>query len=657
MIKNYLATLLLATISLFAEAQVNVDVLMDTLDIPATSIPATIATTGRNVSVVTGEQIQQLPATTIDDVLRYLPGIEVQARNGFGAQADISMRGSTFTQVLVLIDGMRLNDPLTAHFNANIPVAISEIERIEVLRGPAAAMYGPDAVGGVVHIITKTFANNANNNGNGFSADLSVDFGEENLLRSNGGIFYDNGKAKVGLSFLFNRSDGQTVDAQSFITDSGDTTNLEGYDNYFDVRTITLSGAVRLSDNWNAAARVAYDYRDFSARYFYTSSALDKSTEITSNLWAQTQFQHIGSNSATDINLAFKNNLDTFIYSPDFPSTNHHQTQFYNFQVNHLHRINENFDVKVGLQADYRSIESNDRGNHSDVHAGLYAIAISRPTEGLQVAASLRGDYDQNYDFELSPQLNATYNASPTLKLRAAVGRSIRAADYTERYISFNLENLGAGRNLGNPDLLAERSWSEEIGMDWSPIKEWRFTATGFLRQGNNLIDYVITNENDIIYNENLRDSADYFLATNIANVQTAGFELESWYSRKLGNANLFWGVGYTYLNTTNENDVISTYLSNHARHLFNTQLIMQYGIMDIAINGLYKARTGRTAAAINTNLSESYSVWNARVSVQILPNLGINFMVQNIFDEQYADILGAKMPSRWLMAGARWRF
>ena len=86
------------------------------------------------------------------------PGVEVQSRGGFGVQGDIVMRGSTFTQVLILVNGMRLNDPLTGHFNSYIPVSMADIERIEILRGAASAMYGPDAVGGVINIISKTFS-------------------------------------------------------------------------------------------------------------------------------------------------------------------------------------------------------------------------------------------------------------------------------------------------------------------------------------------------------------------------------------------------------------------------------------------------------------------------------------------------------------------
>jgi vitamin B12 transporter len=109
--------------------------------------------TGRNVFVIKGEKFADLPVHSIDDLLRYLPAIEIQARGPMGSQSDIVIRGGTFQQVLVIVDGMRLNDPNTGHFSSYIPIAPVEIDRIEILKGASSAVYGSEAVGGVIHII------------------------------------------------------------------------------------------------------------------------------------------------------------------------------------------------------------------------------------------------------------------------------------------------------------------------------------------------------------------------------------------------------------------------------------------------------------------------------------------------------------------------
>ena len=118
--------------------------------------------------------------------------MEVQARGPMGAQSDIVMRGGTFQQVLVILDGIRLNDPITGHFNSYIPIAPAEIERIEVLKGASSAIYGSEAVGGVIHIITKSFA--AKKGVKQKSAIAQVTGGQYDLINAQAGGFISNGK-------------------------------------------------------------------------------------------------------------------------------------------------------------------------------------------------------------------------------------------------------------------------------------------------------------------------------------------------------------------------------------------------------------------------------------------------------------------------------
>ncbi|MCB0566816.1 MAG: TonB-dependent receptor [Phaeodactylibacter sp.] len=621
---------------------------LDTIVVKTTRIPLTPAETGRNISIIDGQSLQKMAFTSLDELLQYLPGIEVQSRNAFGAQGDISMRGATFSQVMVLVDGMKLNDPLTAHFNSYIPATPAEIERIEVLRGAASAMYGADAVGGVINIITKGLADEreVENEITG-----QVNYGEHRLVNAQQGFSVRKDKFYAGGGFSMNQSDGEFIAEQVL-----DNTTLEGYNNFFNLKTFGLSAGYRFNDNWRIQARTAYDDRDFSARFFYTTSPLDKSVETARNWWNQLRVSKTGINNNTDFQLAYRNGTDRFVFSPDFPSTNLHTTQFWNLNVNHLQIINGRLSLKFGGQLDRRSIESTDRGNHDDLHYGAYAMGVLRPGKRLNLTGSLRLDYDENYGVEFTPQLNISYVLS-NLTLRASAGRSIRAADYTERYVSYNLENLTPGRNLGNPELEAERAWSEEFGLDYRLTKHWQLKATGFFRQSSNLIDYVPTNEADIPNNQNLQKGAEYFFATNITDVQTRGLEVESWMTAPLGHrAHLQWSLGYTYLNTTNKEDVISVYISSHARHLLSTNLILETGKLELALNGLYKERPARQAAAINARLSPSYQLWNLRIGYNLTPVFGLNLQVHNLFDEQYQDILGAQMPGRWLMGGVRFK-
>src|SRR5450759_4567925 len=121
---------------------------LDPVSISASLKPITVSRTGRNIVIIKGEQFSKLPIHSVDELLRYLPGVEVQSRGPMGSQSDIVIRGGTFQQVLVVLDGLRLNDPNSGHFSGYIPIAPSEIDRIEIVKGASSAIYGSEAVGG-----------------------------------------------------------------------------------------------------------------------------------------------------------------------------------------------------------------------------------------------------------------------------------------------------------------------------------------------------------------------------------------------------------------------------------------------------------------------------------------------------------------------------
>ena len=618
---------------------------LDTLLVQTTRIPLKASETGRSISILTKEQIQQLPATTFYELLQTICGVEVQSRGGFGVQGDIVMRGSTFSQVLVLIDGMKINDPLTGHFNCYVPVSNMEIERIEILKGAGASMYGPDAVGGVINIITKGFDSLKN----GTSSSGTINYGANNLISSTASVFHKANKFYLGLGLSINKSDGNSILPVAL----NDSTTLEGYKNYFDIKNISLSGGYKINDLWELKFRSSILSSDFNARYFYTSYASDKSTEITSNWFNRVQLlRKTEKGSILDINASYKRSSDEFRYSPA-STANIHKMDYVNFTVNNSNEINNKLIFKSGIQGDLRKIESNDRGNHSDYHFGAYFMGVYK-SNNLVLTTVAREDYDENYGFEFCPQINAAYNIS-NLVLRASAGKSIRAADYTERYNN-NLA-LKTYLRLGNPNLIAERGWSEEIGINYYPFKNTLFKATIFSRQSNNIIDYILTNESEIGSVSSLTSGADYLFARNIKDVNVNGFELELNTKFLLSESStLDWQIGYTYTDITNDN--LGIYLSSFAKHLVNSQVILKYNSFQFSLSGLFKERNTQIAESISTELKSSYALLNARLGYGFLDNkLSINIQILNLTDTKYQNILGAKMPGRWLMGGISWNF
>jgi iron complex outermembrane receptor protein len=524
-----------------------------------------------------------------------------------------------------------------------------EIARIEVLRGPAAAMYGPDAVGGLINIVTKTFAGN-NEPGTDLAAEIGIGSNGQVLSKASVSLNTETFSGNIGIQY--NKSKGEEI--PQLIT--SDNTTLDAYRNYFDIRTLGGALSIRLKNNVRLKLRSSYDYRDFSARYFYTSSTFDKSTETTTGSFNVLQLEKIRERSSSDLQLGYKYNTDEFIFSPDFASTNFHKTHLLNLLTNHLWDLSDQLILKIGGQLDRRSILSNDRGDHQDWHGGIYAIGHYKPVENLNITTSLRADYDQNYDFELLPQFNISYLLDDFV-LRGSVGRSIRAADYTERYVSNNLTMLTPGRSLGNPNLLAEGSWSEEIGFDFRITGKWQLKTTGFLRQSSQLIDYVLTNETEIGSIGDLQAGEDYFFAKNITSVKTKGFEIESTFQQRFGIDNsVRLTTGYTHQTTTNEDGIVSVYIANHARDLLTISSMIEFDRFRFSLGGLYKNRNARLAQSINSQLESDYWLWNVKISLDVLENLSLNLQVQNLFNEEYQNILGAPMPHRWFSGTVGWR-
>ncbi len=138
-----------------AAAQSPVPTVSERVVVTGTAAPATAGAVGRTLAVVTADDLARLPVASVTDALRLLPGVWVRQRGPFGSQTDISVRGASFGQTLVLVDGVRINDPQTGHHSGDLPVALEDIARIELLAGAGSSLHGADAVGGVINIITR----------------------------------------------------------------------------------------------------------------------------------------------------------------------------------------------------------------------------------------------------------------------------------------------------------------------------------------------------------------------------------------------------------------------------------------------------------------------------------------------------------------------
>jgi iron complex outermembrane receptor protein len=289
----------------------------------------------------------------------------------------------------------------------------------------------------------------------------------------------------------------------------------------------------------------------------------------------------------------------------------------------------------------------------------VYSIISRDFGEEFRMGTGLRLDYDLIYGLEVLPQANLSYSPG-RWTVRGSAGRSIRSPDFTERYISTGLEGqLTPGRNLGNPDLLAEHAWSLEIGADRYISKGIQARLSGFYRFGRDLIDYVLTVAEDIPENDNLLPGGQYFYSRNIGLLNTGGLEIELKGRHSLTGAwTLDWGLSYQGLVSNSDSALVSKYLANHSRNLMTADVGMRSEGFRMRINAMYKDRDPELSREINERLTARYMLLNVRLDKYIWKKrLELSIQVNNILDAEYSDIMGARMPGRWIQGGIIWNF
>lgn len=631
-------TALVLAVAINAAAQEG-ELILDPVTVTASLQAKPVSQTGRNIIIFKGEEFINLPVHSVDELLRYLPGVEMQMRGPMGAQSDIVLRGGTFQQVLVLLDGVRINDPNTGHFNSYIPIAPAEIDHIEVLKGASSAIYGSEAVGGVVHIITKSFS--AKQKQQKLNAQASITGGEYELFSVNAGAYYQKNNTSVSGGWLSNNTQGQLQrGTRGFV-----------YNN-----TASVSANHYFNEHWQLALRLAYDSRDFSAQNFYTTFASDTASEEVRTAWTQARLAYTKNKHRVNLDAGYKQVKDHYLYN-NLSIPNDNKSRLLQTTLTDEWKIDNKAVLVSGIQFINKNIESNDRGDHTVPQGAAFLVLNYTFPGNFIVNPALRLDWNERSGTELVPQVNLAWKLDH-FQLRGAAGKTIRDADFTERYNNYNKAIVTSGR-IGNPDLVAEQSFSYEAGADYFAGKVLKISASFFQRFHQRLIDYVTTPYADMPRKDNLVPSGVYALAKNISKVNTTGGELDIQGYKSMGaGGKIYAGIGLLWLDSKNSDAVPSFYVSSHAKFL--TNFFAEYNVKRflISVNGVYKTRTPQSATAIHTSVERDYFVLNARAGFFLWSRkLNIFAQVDNVFDTPYSDLLGAVMPGRWAMGGLSFSF
>ena len=569
-----------------------------TVVVTASSDPLTLAGSDRTV-VVLDPQSQPHAFEALPDVLRLDPSLNLQERGPDGVQADLSIRGATFEESLILLNGMRVDDPQTGHFNLDIPVPLDAVRRIEVLHGAGSAFYGSDAIAGAVDLITKEPVRPADSQTSHFSIRARAGYGsfqstEQHLIGEYAGPRFSEelaGSRGTSSGFIVDRNyRGQALSSESWLH-----TPLGAAD-------VLLAG----SD------------RPFGANQFYGPY---ESFEHTKGWLAMLQ-QQLG--QRMQAGLSYRRHSDVFILEVNDPAfyENNHIDEAWQGVLRRTDLLGKGIQLSTGLDGSADTIRSSSLGRHGRNQGAGYASLDLRRWQRLTLSVAGREEVFSGGSNDFSPTFAAGYRLHHNLRLRASAGHAFRLPTYTDLYYS-------DPTSVGNPNLKPETSWSYEAGLDWTPSGRASLELTGFQNRIGNSIDYVKTSP-DARYQ-----------ASNTGAVAFTGAET-ALHLRLPGTQQI--ELAYTGIHADHSlpSGYISAYVFNYAAQsaLFSWSAVIRNQIM---------ART--QVAVVQRAGHTAYPIWDtaiARSTGHVQPYLRL----ANLSNTGYEEIPGVLMPGRSITGG-----
>jgi len=599
--KLLIIAILILHLNLFSQEKKEIQAL-DTVLIKSTRIDLPFKENARTIQVISAEFIKNSAATNVADLLQQVAGVDIRRRGTAGSQADLYIRGGGFDQTLLLIDGIKMDDAQTGHHTMNAALPIEVIERIEIIKGPAARVFGQNAFTGAINIVTKSTLTN--------TTSVNIEAGSFGQL---------NGSVTVGKEF----ENASIIAHVGILTSDGYRYNSD-YEN----KNYLLKGVFNKKEQPIEVIATFFD-KKFGANGFYASAtATEQYEETQSSLFgASTTFRT--EKFKITPRVYWKRGQDEYVYIRDNPSVyrNLHITNKVGVETN----ASYNSDIGItgfGVDISRVFISSNNLGKRNRTMANLFLEhRFKALNDKLDITPGVAITYFSDFKFHAFPGLDIGFKLSDNLKAYGNLGVTYRIPTYTDLYYNDR-------STIGNSNLKPEEAFAQEIGLKFN---SGRFTSSVaiFNRDADNLIDFIRP------------DVTSKYEATNIAKVNTKGFELNTDYRFKLNEFNQTLSFGYNYLNDDilDQNKDLSRYSLNTLKHQFITRFESKL-FKNVRQNIIYK-HAERT-------IGTSYNVWDASVIVAVNK---FNFTVtaNNIFNAEYIESGFVPMPPSSLLFGLRY--
>ena len=605
---------------------------IDSITVTATRIPVALHSSARIVTLLDSVTIASAPAETVNDLLKYALGVDVRQRGAMGMQTDISIRGGTCNQVAVLLDGINITDPQTGHNSFDFPVNLCDIERIEVLEGPAARVYGTSSLLGAVNIVTRKSPDSA--------VTASLEGGSFRSLGATASAEFRHRGGFNSVSAGYQRSDGFSRNAADGL--NGDFGAFKAFwhgKHDFGRRDLT----------WQAGV----SNKDFGSSTFY-SAAYDDQFEHTLKTFVSVKSEGKGALHFTPA-LYWNHGEDRFELfrnAPDKYPFNYHKTNVAgaNLGFRFDSRLGE---TAFGAEARHERIISTNLGERLAQPRGIYVCGLDRTAFNLflehhvvvgrlSASAGLTTVYNtgNREGVHLFPGIDANFRISNAVRVYASYNTSYRMPTFTELYYS-------VGGHLADPNLKAEKLRALEGGVKVLG-RGFRAVAAAYYNRGYDLIDWIM--------DTSAGDDAPW-MSVNHTRLNTFGQEisLRLTFPEILGNPDFFFrsfSLGYSHQSQDKqlEAHLRSIYSLEYIRHKVVAQADFRFGKnLDLDVSWRYVDRN--TGSALLT----PYALLDAKLNYAF-PWMSLFLRANNLLNRTWYDFGDIPQPGLWVMAGVSCR-
>ncbi|MDD2589291.1 MAG: TonB-dependent receptor [Fermentimonas sp.] len=611
---------------------------LDEVVVTASKVAMPLNLAAKQVTVISRQEIERAPVRSIEDLLNYVAGVDILQRGPHGVQADITLRGGSFDQTAILLNGINLTNPHTGHYSFDIPINISDIERIEIVQGPSSLVYGAGAFSGGVNIITKKDTES--------NVYAKVEGGMHGLFGA------DTRGAIAGESYTHSLSTGYKR-SDGYIPNSDyDIYNLL-WQSRFDINGSNIDFQAGLND------------KAYGANTFYTA-AYPNQFDDTQGLFFSLKGETNGKLKLTP-HIYWSRHYDEFQLiregTPDKPSwyTDHNYHRSDVFGMN----LNMQYASRFGITSfggEFRNegILSNVLGNAMEEPIGKYTKSDNRTNISYyaehnfilnRITLSLGGLINYNTavtdKFDFYPAINGTFRATNKLSLYASWNKATRMPTFTDLYYT-------TATHTGNSNLEAELSEAFEVGAKYNHHIVKGAIAV-FNMAGKNMIDWVKPSPEALWESTNHTQINKKGVETNIS------FDFKEW----LGDnqpINSF-NVGYMYIDQERvEDELISNYTLNHLRHKFTAGLHHDLiKNLTLSWNFRWQERNGSYVKYSDLLPGERvdyapFSILDVKANYKIR-NTDFFVNANNIFNSVHVDLGNIPQPGFWLSGGASVRF